>query len=397
MPHPLINIASVIATFLISFWLFKTETLVVDGYFFVTVFILIAIYTLLAIIRDSSPYQKRQWLKDPLKIIGKYLFWGSLIYSAKWSYHNHSFYLTTFPHIESLFKFYWQVYLWLGLPYFILCEKYRYSPENFLNDPFLRILSLGRQILRGKLFRLKRVYKNRTYRTFFVGSFLRFHFLPIMVNQIFFAHSSVTKALQDNFWEYAVVITTLNTLVWCIDANNGAIGYFWESNFTKTRFRQTDPYPLGWIVTLMCYVPFNIWAATFIPSIMDPNQSGELLFENDWFKYFTDIATLMFLLGYVISGTSLYFSTSNLTFKSIQTRGPYALVRHPATFCKLGYFGISHFKFAGALNWFSVFAFSIWIAVYVGRTFAEERFLSQFKEYQDYKKQTRYRLIPGLF
>lgn len=397
MLHPLINIASVVATFSIVFWIFKTELLVVDSYFFISILVLVSIYTLIAIIRDQETYQKRRWLQDPLKIICKFAFWGGLIWTAQWMYHNHSFYNQTFPHVQALFKFYLQAYLWLGLPYFILAEKLRYSTSNFLNDPYLRLVALIKQVLKGRLYLLRRIYRNRIYRTFFVSSFLRFHFIPIMVNQIYFTHSSVTSALQDNFWEYAVIITTLNSLVWSIDANNGAIGYFWESNFTKTRFRQTDPYPLHWIVTLMCYMPFNIWIATFIPSLMDQTNSGEYLFTEDWFKYSVDSLTLVFLLGYIISGTSLYFSTSNMTYKAIQTRGPYALVRHPATICKLGYFGISLFKFAGAYSLFNVFTFAIWVLVYVGRTWAEERFLSQFQEYRDYKIKTPYRLIPGIY
>lgn len=397
MIHPLVGLLSVGFTFVVSFYIFTKEILSVDRYFFITILILIGIYTAIAVIRDKEVYQPRRWMQDPLKILGKYAFWGFLIFLAGLIYDIHSFYRETFPRAQDLFKFYLNAYLCLGLPYFILSEKLRYCTSNILNDPYIRILALLRKLVRLNLHQCKRVYANRVYRTFFISSILRLHFIPIMVHQMFFTHSAVTHALQSNFWEYTVIITTLNSFIWSIDANNGAIGYFWESNFTRTRFRQVDPYPMDWLITLICYVPFNIWISTFLPNLVDTTMPRESWFNTPWFTYSTDILILLFLVGYIASGISLYFSTSNLTYKAIQTRGPYAIIRHPATLCKIGYFTVSMLKFAPSHTLLNLFAFILWIAIYVGRTMAEERFLNHIGEYQTYKAKVRYRFVPGLY
>jgi len=100
---------------------------------------------------------------------------------------------------------------------------------------------------------------------------------------------------------------------------------------------------------------------------------------------------------YVISGSALNFSTSNLCYKSIQTKGPYGIVRHPATVCKLVFFALVFFRFKNAYTLVGFLCTLVWFSVYVCRALVEERFLKRFPEYQNYMKQTRYRFIPGLF
>ena len=398
MISPALAVFSVVITFVISFGLFLYSPLDVDNYFYVSILILIGIYTGFAIFNDKTTYQKRRWLQDPFKIIGKYIFWGAIIYVPYNLYADHPFYSQHFPNTEAFFDFYMVLYLWAGLPYFILAEKLRYCPDNYLNDPYIRILALARALLKGKWVRLRRLYRNRRYRTFLVSSGIRFHFSPLMVNQIFFTHREIVTAVSDGIdWEFGVVTAIMTSLVWSIDANNASIGYFWESNFTKTRFKEMDPYPLHWIITLACYMPFTMWATTFLPALMDHNTAATLLIDSTWFDGLTTIIGLVFLAGYVYAGSSLYFSTSNMTYKAIQTRGLYALVRHPATLCKVGFFGITTFKFAMAYTAINIFAYVLWTGIYVARTLCEERFLDKFEEYRVYKAKTRYRIIPGIF
>jgi hypothetical protein len=67
----------------------------------------------------------------------------------------------------------------------------------------------------------------------------------------------------------------ITVLAWLIDSNNASIGYFWQSAFTKTRFRAIDPYPGHWIIVLVCYPPFiyfvNSYFAVF-PSLPETSQ-----------------------------------------------------------------------------------------------------------------------------
>jgi len=397
MIHPLLGLVGVALAFFISFFIFFQRYLEVEYYFYISVFILIGVYTFFALFRDREIYLKRRWFQDPMKILGKTFFWGVMAYIPCLIYEKHSFYSQAFPMAVRFFRTYFDLYLWGALPYFLLSEKFRYSYSNFLNDPYIRILSVIRRLLKFQFSVLRRFVQVRQYRTFLVSSLLRIHFIPVMINQMFFTHGHVAQALNANEWDYKLIVSTVMALIWSMDANNASIGYFWESNFTKTRFKAMDPYPLHWIVTLICYAPFSIWASTFLPSILDYNNASGFISEAPWFQYTTDFLTLFFLIGYISAGISLYFSTSNMTYKAIQTKGLYALVRHPATFCKLGFFGVSIFKFTDAYTFLNIFAYILWTFVYIGRTICEERFLSHFQEYKEYKKKTPYRLIPGVY
>ncbi|MBK7842999.1 MAG: hypothetical protein IPJ71_04785 [Bdellovibrionales bacterium] len=398
MINPWLGFSCVALTFVISFCVFIFSSIPVGDYYFISVFFLIGIYSINAILRDKTAYQVRKWLKQPLKILGKYVFWGFISYAPILLYRNHSFYSQNFLSVVPFFEFYFKAYIIGGLPYFILSEKYRYSFGNVFSDPYLRVLSLLRQLLRGR-FRntLRRLIFHRSYRSFLLSSFLRLHFLPVMLGQLIYAQETSLKSLAENSWNYAEIISFLTTLVWAIDANNASIGYFWESNFTKTRFKMMDFHPLHWIITLSCYVPFTYWASTFVPSLMDYNSAVFHLVDSRWFEVTTDLIGLIFLIGYLCAGTSLYFSTSNLTYKAIQTRGLYSIVRHPATLCKIGFFGVSCFKFSEAYTFINIFAYLLWTGIYLSRTYCEERFLMQFEEYRAYRKRVKYRLIPGVY
>ncbi|MCC7405323.1 MAG: hypothetical protein IT288_13075 [Bdellovibrionales bacterium] len=397
MIHPLVAFGSIAITFSSLFAIFLFTRLEVDEFFFLTILGLIGVYTVIAMARDRERYLTRRWLQNPLKIIGKYLFWAVLVFVPYFTYSQHSFYSEAFPHADEFFDFYLKLYLWTGLPYFVLAEKFRYSFRNFFNDPYLRVLSLARQLARRRWRRLRRLLAQRHYQTFIISCFVRLHFMPLMVDQIFFTHRGILNSLASNIWSYGVVVGLLTSLVWAIDANNAAIGYFWESVFTKTRFKAMDTNPVHYLITLSCYMPFTIWATTFLPALMDHHTAVGHVLDGEWFRVVTDILGLTFLAGYIASGSSLYFSTSNLTYKAIQTKGPYALVRHPATLCKVGFFGVVTFKFAAAYTLMNFVAYLLWTGIYIARTICEERFLQQFEEYRQYQRQTKYRLIPGIW
>ncbi|MBK9038306.1 MAG: hypothetical protein IPL83_03935 [Bdellovibrionales bacterium] len=258
MIDPWVGFLCVALTFFISDSIFVFSSLPATDYYFISVFFLIGIYSFIAILRDNATYQNRKWLEQPLKILGKYIFWSAISYAPILLYRNHSFYVQNFQSVVPFFEFYLKCHLIAGLPYFILSEKYRYSFRNVFSDPYLRTLSFFRQLGRGR-FRnsLRRFLHHRSYRSLLISSLLRLHFLPVMLGQLIYAQEKTANALIENSWDYAVIISFLTTLVWAIDANNASIGYFWESNFTKTRFKMMDSYPLHWIITLSCYVPFT--------------------------------------------------------------------------------------------------------------------------------------------
>lgn len=397
MIRPWLALTCVALTFIVSFYLFIHEFVSVRSYFYITLPILIGLYTLVAVVTDRNHYVPRRWLQNPLKILGKYLLWGAVAYGPVLLCRYHAFYAQFFPAALPFFEAYWMVYLYAGLPYFVLVEKFRYSPANVMADPFLRLLALVKRVWRVGPRALTRLLHARAYRHLLLMGLLRLHFTPLMVSQIYLTHVLITQAWMESTWNLAAVLAMLTSLVWSIDANNAAMGYFWESSFTKTRFKAMDPYPLHWIVTLSCYAPFVIWASTILPSMVDHAACTRHVINDQRFIVATDLIGLICLAGYVVSGTSLYFSTSNLCYKAIQTRGPYAIVRHPATVCKIAFFTVVTFKFTEAYTLLNLTAYVIWMGVYVARTYCEERFLSEFEEYRRYRRVVRYRFVPGVW
>lgn len=398
MIHPLWCLFGVLVTYLTSYLFFRAYPLQIEERFFITIYGLIAFYTCFAIITDKTKYISRKWEKVLPKALWKFAFWAFLLWSAIQLYSSHPFYERTFPNALVFVQHFFSVYLYLGFFYFLLSEKYRYSTANVLHDPLLRLLSLGKLLLRGRFRNALKRAKKEPYRNFLTACLLRVHFMPIMVEGLSAVNKRFFGQLQDpaQLLEPFTLVAFLTTIAWCVDNNNASVGYFWESNFTKTKFRKTDPNPLHWIITLSCYLPFNEFLSTFVQSPMHPPRT-DLLLDSSHFQLATDIVIMFLALGYMVASTSLAFSWSNLSYKQIQTRGIYALVRHPGTLFKLGFFSVMIFRYKSAFNPGTIVAFAIWMGIYFSRTLCEERFLKTYPEYCAYMKQTKYRVIPGIF
>jgi len=107
----------------------------------------------------------------------------------------------------------------------------------------------------------------------------------------------------------------------------------------------------------------------------------------------------------IIMATALVLSTVTLlnlgrsfgiliAVRQVKTGGLYRVIRHPMYFTdilwRVGYL-------AGNLCWPNAVLFIVSSACYVYRAILEERFLSQFPDYIEYKKKVRYRFLPGIF
>lgn len=397
MIHPVSCWLGIFLAFGVSLSLFKSGLLDVEKYFYAPALLLIGFYTFHAILTDKQQYQNRTIRQVIPKAVGKYIFWGLIILAVSRFYAAHPLYKGDTPNTRKFFGDFLTLFLMLGLPYFFLAEKFRYCQDNVLGDPYLRILSLLK-CLKNRRFRLvwRRLTK-KSYKRIYLMAIIRIHYVPIMFEQVCRNLNRVIGFLQGaSFqWNLASSVFVATTLTWAIDANNGAIGYFWESWFTKSRFRQIDLHPIHWFVVLICYWPFVIYANQFVPV---PEQAADSpqLFSSSLFNSGCEIVLLILLALYVLSGSALNFSTSNLCYKKIQTKGPYAIVRHPATTFKLLFFFLAFFRYRAAFTFAGILCYSIWLTVYIGRALVEERFLKEFPDYRKYMKKTRYRFIPGV-
>ena len=397
MIHPAFCYLGVTLAFGLSLTLFVQGWLDVHTYFYAPLVLLIGFYTAHSVLTDKDPYLTRTWRQVLPKAIGKTLMWGGILWGVIAFYGAHPLYRNFTPDTRRFMEHFLKVFWIAGPVYFLLAEKTRYNRDNCFGDPYLRLLSLLKQLARFRIGRIGRRLVKRPYRRFIMMAVLRIHYIPIMVQQIYVNVTQLTYSLQaeDLQWTLAAILWCVTTLAWLIDSNNGAMGYFWESWFTKTRFREIDPHPLHWIVVLMCYVPFIDLANRFVPFPSLPENSTPLI-AHTGINTTLEIILVVALVLYMLSGCALWFSTSNLSYKKIQTRGPYAIVRHPATTCKLVVFFVAFFRYRAAFTVVGLLCYGVWLTVYICRALVEERFLRQTQEYRAYMKKTRYRFIPGL-
>jgi protein-S-isoprenylcysteine O-methyltransferase Ste14 len=394
MLSPLKAVVGVLLAFAVSFFIFFSGALQAQNYFFLPIFLLIAYHTLLMQwqVRHLS-ITPHPWGLALKKSLGKYLFWLGVIGAAYGIYTHHPFYVRFAPNTATMLWVFLKLYAVLGLPYFLYVEMRRTGRFEWLNDPYLKVLSLTRLIIRRRWQSLRYRCLKSGYKSLLLSWLLRLHFLPVMVEQVYWGTSHSMNALQQPAMAVTYVMFWVGVL-FLVDSTNASMGYFWESTLTRTRFRAMDPYAFHWMVVLICYMPFISYASNFIPF---PKADGALIIPHAWFEVTVNVLTVAALLGIVVCTSCLGFSYSNLCYKKIQTRGPYAVVRHPGTVFKILFFFLTIFRFEFAYQWSIVAAYLFWMGVYIVRILCEERFLLHFKEYQDYVKVTRYRLLPGIW
>jgi protein-S-isoprenylcysteine O-methyltransferase Ste14 len=392
MLTPALNILGVIFAFAASFCAYHFNLADPDSQFFLPIYLLILYYTVMAVSTNRKSYIVRPAWLAAKKALGKYIFWLALIYGLYLVYLNHPFYAAANHAREMIDNFFWLVVI-AGLPYFYFVERYRYSGFEIANDSYLRFISFLMVIRSRDWPKLKYRLFTRGYKSLFLSWVIRLHYIPVMVEQV---HNNL-MSISSPYYAYDVgsVAALLVSLLFCIDSTNASIGYFWESSLTGTRFRETDPHPFHWIVVLMCYPPFIGFAGTFFPFPVGDARSP-LLLSNPGFEAAMNIATIVALSGMVFVTTTLGFSYSNLSYKKIQTKGLYRIVRHPGTVCKLLFFFFSIFRYKSSFNPTMLALYGFWLMIYLTRAVCEERFLRQFQEYRSYMSTVRYRFIPGV-
>jgi protein-S-isoprenylcysteine O-methyltransferase Ste14 len=396
MLTPTLNIIGVIFAFGLSFCAYIFLSVNPDEYFFLPIYLLIFYYTVWAIVTEKKRYPVRPALLAVKKAFGKYLFWLALISWLYLFYGIHPYYFENAKYTRVMIENFLWLFAMGGFPYFFLVERYRYSRYEMVNDPYLRVLSLVHVLWNSDWRKLRyRIFK-RGYKNLFLAKALRLHYISIMVEQVHGNLIETVAILGSPYYEYTIggIAYLATKILFSIDSTNAAIGYFWESTITGTRFREMDPHPTHWFFVLVCYPPFIYFARTFAP--FPEGVGAQPLLAGTAFQIAVNVLTIISLAGMVYVTTSLGFSYSNLSYKRIQTKGLYALVRHPGTVCKLCFFFFTIFRYRGSFNATTLALYGIWFFIYIKRALCEERFLKRFREYREYMAKVRYRFIPGV-
>ncbi len=137
---------------------------------------------------------------------------------------------------------------------------------------------------------------------------------------------------------------------------------------------------------------FSHWLIAFCGSILP------LLVIGGEKQFMPRVGAFLLLFGFCIhvgAKLSLFRSFGVVPAnRGVKVNGFYSLVRHPMY---AGYF-LTHTGFLLAVP--SLWNFVIYICSWglmVSRIYLEEELLSKSQDYQEYKKQVRYRIIPGVF
>lgn len=203
------------------------------------------------------------------------------------------------------------------------------------------------------------------------------------------------RALFDRygFWFLLQLILFVDVLVF-------TLGYLVELRGLGNRIRSVETTLIGWMAALLCYPPFN----RVTVSILGSYKSEFPRFEDPTLHLWMNALGLALMAIYAAASLALGMKASNLTHRGIVSRGPYAIVRHPAYVCKNAAWWIGSVPFvaqafevslSGGLQ--ALGSVVGWTAIYVLRALTEEDHLRRVDgEYAAYASRVRYRFIPGV-
>jgi protein-S-isoprenylcysteine O-methyltransferase Ste14 len=187
-----------------------------------------------------------------------------------------------------------------------------------------------------------------------------------------------------------------------IDCGWALMGYTLESRWLGNKTRSVEPTWLGWAAALSCYPPYNNVTGTYLP-LADGKNWVLNAASAPWLKHFVsgpDLAlwlrgiTVVLFLIYASATVSFGFKFSNLTNRGTVSRGPYAVIRHPAYVCKCTAWWLEHLP---TITITKAFFLSLLCGVYALRAWTEERHLSRDPEYVAYKKKVPWVIFPHVY
>ena len=347
------------------------------------------------------------WLQLLKKALARYLVWLVVIYAGAQLYHHLPFYSE--QRFQANFMFFDQLlkaYLFVGLPYFLITLWLKASRQEDFYDPAIRLLHIVKQLGTGlvKEENTKSAYlvlRNKYNRKVLLNLGMRAYFIPIMVIQVLsgtLSNLEMINRLGNDLYilNFLVFVTTF---LWLMDVINATLGYCLESRWLENRSRSIDMTFTGWLVCFCCYEPLNQatgYMFPFAPFVATHNPQ-DLIVANMNFLIAFKVVEIVVLCGHIYSDVSLGPSIVNITLKKLQTRGPYALVRHPGTTTKLLYWLSQSIVYKQFWTLKIIYGYVMWAMLYVARALTEERHLKKYPEYRDYMRKVKYRFFPWLF
>lgn len=340
------------------------------------------------------------------RVLVRYVVWFAIMFAGFRTLEALPFYqYPPYSANAAIYRDLLDAYLILGIPYFALTLWLRAARTEDYYDPVVRLLVMLKQpplrLLRGDPWRrVLRAFTKRYNRKAVLTLLMRAYFIPIMLAQVPW---NMTNLLQITGYAFTgqdtlSLLIWILYLLWLIDVTNAAVAYLIESRWLENRARSIDMTVLGWAVCLFCYDPLNNTTGALLPfgPLLANSDPASLLVPTVGFLLAVKTIESVLLAIHIYVDVSLGPSVANITLRQLQTRGPYALVRHPGTTTKLIFWLTISGCYVGFWSVPYLLGFLGWSALYIGRALTEERHLRQYPEYRDYMAKVRYRFIPGV-
>jgi len=318
----------------------------------------------------------------------------------------------------------WKAFLYAGLPYIFITRLFQSDFTADRKDPVYLLFKILIKYFPGNILYtfLKQIdffsinsdvsifEFNEQDKKIFLGLLVKVFFIPLMtvfffdqfrhlVNNYSVLSSAIFNGLKisgNDFYNitFSLIFSLDVGLAWC--------GYTVSSRWIKNSLFSVEPTFTGWAVAALCYPPFRQFFAFYFST---PSENAFLSLHNHYLiSLFTIISIFSYLL--YLSATVVFgLRFSNLTHRGIITKGPYAIIRHPAYTAKnlswwcvmLPVIIFQNLPLNLSLGLFQICGLLLLSWIYYCRAMTEERHLSIDEEYKEYCKKVKYRFIPGIF
>lgn len=176
--------------------------------------------------------------------------------------------------------------------------------------------------------------------------------------------------------------------------------YLIEIPRLQNTIKSVEPTLIWWAAAILCYPPFN----TFTNDLFGWYTRDHPQFGDPGIHIVMNICILLLMIVYAWASVSLWLKASNLTNRWIVKKWPYKFVRHPAYICKnLAWiiWGIPFVYLAATSTEYQLMTVFLWLwawtFIYYLRAMTEENHLSADPDYLKYKKEVKYKFIPGIW
>lgn len=197
---------------------------------------------------------------------------------------------------------------------------------------------------------------------------------------------------------FADFVLAIDTLIFTVIIFSILPGYIFASRLIGTEVKKVDRTWFGWLITLSSYPPlYAAVSAGWLRYIPTPEQSGITGGIPLWSQIASGHPYVLYILGALIIFMALFhlwgeallgIRSANLSMRGIITTGAFRFTKHPVYVSKCFQWGFLYLPFLNAIGFLDSFRlgilFLLMCAVFAGRALAEEKLLSEDKDYVKY-------------